>query len=104
VDYEPKRVGWQVNDELERIFKKLIIVYLKYYLRICLESLRESMNTSDNQYLCQESNQGRGSGVRILSGVTDFSLPHSVQTNAEHSTSYPIDSKGLFLGGEVTEA
>lgn len=35
----------------------------------------------------------------------DFSLPHSVQTNSEeHSTSYPVHSKGLFPGGEVAEA
>jgi len=43
-------------------------------------------------------------GVRFLAGAANFSLRHRVQTGSgAHPASYPMISRGSFLGGEVAE-
>jgi hypothetical protein len=47
----------------------------------------------------------RDSKVRFLAGAGNFSLRHSVQNGSEaHPASYPMGTKGSFLGGKAVGA
>jgi hypothetical protein len=47
----------------------------------------------------------RGSGVRFLAGVGNFSLNHYVQNGSgAHPTSYPMGIRGSFPGGKAARA
>jgi hypothetical protein len=47
----------------------------------------------------------RGSRVRFLAGVGNFSLHHRVQIGfGAHLVSNPVGTRGSFLGGEVAGA
>lgn len=40
-----------VNDELEKMWKEAVLVYLSYYPSICLESETTDDRRNDNHYL-----------------------------------------------------
>jgi hypothetical protein len=45
---------------------------------------------------------GQGAGVLFLAGTTDLSLLNIVETGSgAHPTSYPMDTRGSFLGGKA---
>jgi hypothetical protein len=47
----------------------------------------------------------RGSRVRFLAGAGNFSLHHRVQNSSEaHPDSYPMGTRGSFLGGKAAGA
>jgi hypothetical protein len=47
----------------------------------------------------------RGSMVRLPAGAGNFSLHHRVQNGSgAHTASYPMDTRGSFLGGKAAEA
>jgi hypothetical protein len=47
----------------------------------------------------------RGSSVRFLAGAGNFSLHHRVQNGSgAHPASYPMGTRGSFLGGKATGA
>lgn len=39
------QIIWLVNDELEKMWKKVVMANLQYYPRICLEGLGKTMKT-----------------------------------------------------------
>jgi hypothetical protein len=73
-------------------------VYLKYIWMWCN---RDSSVDIALGYVLDN----RGSGVRFPAGAGNFSLNHRVQNGSgAHPASYPMGTRGSFLGGKAAGA
>jgi hypothetical protein len=83
-------VGWQMNDEQEKIWKEAVVAHSRQYPGICLEGLRKPMKYHSQNSRCSARDSNRES-LEYVSRALPLCQPAQFSIRATHQTNYTSD-------------